>query len=364
MTTAPHEPLGQRPALTGVRAVAVALVMGVHFARARVPGGWVGVDIFFVLSGFLITTLLLEEFGRRDRIALGRFYMRRVLRLFPALYLLLAGLTIYSLVVLRGDELSGYAGEAAASAFYVNDFARIWFAGVGLLGHTWSLAVEEQFYLLWPPILWLALRAGRQRLLTWFLVAAVVAVTALRIAGFDGPGGLFGLRPDALLVGCLLAFVRRSGWDASPGIDRLFRAAAVVGALVVAGIALAAPKSFETTDGVWLGLLALCIGFALAEVVRHPEAPAARVLATRPFVFVGTISYGLYLWHLPVHWFVERYVTLHADALRVLLDIACTFAVALASYHLVEQPALRLKQRRFSSPGTSAPSDRRTTPAA
>ena len=209
-TVEPVARLGYRPSLDGVRAMAVLMVVGVHTHPRLVPAGSIGVDIFFVLSGFLITTLLVEELDGRGRIAVGRFYARRALRLLPALFGLLAVVTAWALLVASPDTRHNALSEVAAAASYTRNLT--WWANVPgtLLGHTWSLALEEQFYLIWPVILVICLRPRRSSTaLTAIFVAGFVVVSALRMSHVVGPAALLIGRPDALLLGAAVALLRR-----------------------------------------------------------------------------------------------------------------------------------------------------------
>ena len=155
------------PELTGLRALAVFLAISEHTAIPGLRGGWVGVDIFFVLSGYLITSILVAEWRRTESIRLGRFYLKRALRLYPALILMLALGAIFYNYLGDGGTLVGYGKTALLGATYTQDIALGFFGqAYGNLGHTWSLAVEEQFYLLWAPVLFLLLKF-RQRPIPW-----------------------------------------------------------------------------------------------------------------------------------------------------------------------------------------------------
>ena len=194
--------LGYQPSLDGVRALAVGVVMGTHtdlpgFKR----GGGFGVDVFFVLSGFLITTLLLEERAETGRISLGSFYVRRALRLFPALLAVLAAVAFYAYAFADPQLRDDLLAEAAYAITYTTNFG--WLHGLNdaWLGHTWSLALEEQFYLLWPPTLLVIVSRLGRRTLGPLLTVAVVACFVARLAGAVGPYYVLTQRPDALLVG-------------------------------------------------------------------------------------------------------------------------------------------------------------------
>jgi peptidoglycan/LPS O-acetylase OafA/YrhL len=324
--------LGYRPALDGVRAIAILLVLVVH--TLTVPrGGLLGVDIFFVLSGFLITTLLIEEWRADLSISLRSFYRRRMLRLFPALVALLAAfLTITAVRTTAGNNGAGHAlAGTAASLFYVANIVQAWgFAMPQALKPLWSLATEEQFYVLWPPLLLLALRHRLSpRLLAWLLatVCAAIAVhrTVLAMAGEDGrlyfsPEARF----DSILVGCIagLAFtqsLRPPKWLNVPAL-------AVVGGCVAAG----------PSGTIWaIVLLPFSVSVALLLLSIVEGGLLATLLARPSLVYVGRISYSLYLWHL---------LALTTIGLTWIPGILVAFAAAVASYEFVEKPFLRRKR--------------------
>jgi peptidoglycan/LPS O-acetylase OafA/YrhL len=319
--------LGYVPALDGLRGIAIALVIGFHYTGWPYGGGY-GVDLFFVLSGFLITTLLLEEREQTGRIRLGRFYVRRARRLFPALVVMLTGYVVFAAVA-RGEnallpvtEYGLYAGNIYAT--FVQPVGHIG------LGHLWSLAEEEQFYLVWPACLLVLLRARRPaRWLALFLAALVCYRLAL-IADHATLHRLYGspdTRSEGLLLGCLFAFARRSGvvareWVAKAGLML------AVPAVVVGQFRLGLPV-FE------LGAVAL-----VAAAVAKTEL--AGLLSWRPLVGLGKISYSLYLWQSPVIWAFAW----HARPLA----LAVSLALALASYRFVELP-FRARTSRTSAVG-------------
>jgi peptidoglycan/LPS O-acetylase OafA/YrhL len=312
--------------------------MATHTDLPIVRAGWIGVDIFFVLSGFLITTLLLQEFARNRRVSLARFYARRVLRLYPALLVVLAAVTCYALLGAPLSIRSPLLAEAAWSSVYLTNLA--WPQDV-FLGHTWTLALEEQFYLVWPPVLLLLLHArARARILLAQLFALCVLITVAETAGRFGPAGILDQRPDALLVGCagaIARFFRHRLWPTSPLV------------VVVAGTSGAL---FLTCAGTFLGsgvsgvgsiLVALAALAVISLAIEQPTALPSRILGLRPLVWIGRISYGLYLWHLPIfRWVAARDLT-WPDPWIVLLKVSATFLAATASWLLVERHLLRLK---------------------
>ena len=348
--------LGYRPSLDGLRALAVLLVAGVHTQPRLVPARAIGVDIFFVLSGFLITTLLVEELDGRGRVSIGRFYARRALRLLPALFGLLATVAVWAIVFATPDTRHNALDEIIAAASYTRNLT--WWAHVpgNLLGHTWSLALEEQFYLVWPLVLILCLRPRRSGagVAALFVVASIVIIT-LRLSGTVGPANLFIGRPDALLLGAALALARRnwsSGWH---GVSASRRAAP---AAVIGTAALVLIASWDAADNL------LSIGYTLAALatvlliyglVALDEGGRSRVFAWPPAVAFGRVSYGFYLWHLPVlRWTDDRLVGQPA-LVRISIGLTLALIATLLSYRLIEQPMLRLKGRFAPRPAIAEP---------
>ena len=371
--------LGDRPSATGsarvlgldgLRAVAVFLVLGFHFGLGWLGGGFFGVDVFYVLSGFLITGILLAEFERRDRIGLAAFWLRRARRLLPALLLLLVVVTVLVRFVEPSGAVPGYRGSALSALFYFANWWQIaasgnYFVATGAtspLIHTWSLAVEEQFYLVWPLVVLAVLHlAGSHRrgVRAVLVVAAAGAVaSAAEMAVCFRPGAnttriYFGTDTHAqsVLVGAVLACVltlaarRRGGTGMDPAARRPIVRALLLGggfaglALVVASSRLLDGGSAVTYRG-GFALVALGAALTIAGVVTVPAGSLARALSVAPLVWLGTISYGIYLWHFPVVVFVDSARTgLHGPAL-VAVRTAVTVSAAAASFYLVERPVI------------------------
>ncbi|HVW19084.1 MAG TPA: acyltransferase [Solirubrobacteraceae bacterium] len=346
----PTQALGYRPTLDGLRAVGIALVVLVHYCG--VAGGYLGVDLFFVLSGFLITTLLLEERDGFGSVSLSRFYRRRALRLVPALAVLLGFYVALIVVGVVSDhhfvDESVVWRQVAYGATYTMNLGLIWDSLPAQdLKHLWSLAMEEQFYLVWPAVL-VALGAGtgRVRRAGPLVAAAVVAVVAVRTALAPAhPTTLDAgsvTRFDSILVGCVAAFARRHapGWTRRAGTPATAAVAAAAMAVLVVVARPSAPY-----DGL---LTAFDVAAAVCLLgVLDGQGPLARGLALRPVVFVGQISYALYLWHRPAIIFAGRAHLM--DRLGVvpgkLVALAASVAVATLSYRLVERRFLRRKRR-------------------
>ena len=343
--------LGYRPALDGLRGVAVALVMVRHLGQSfGVGGGAVGVGTFFALSGFLITTLLIEERHETGGVALGRFWARRACRLLPALALVLVAVVVWFGLV----EHQSYKGPAAYAALYAGNWAQIAGRPFGVLSHVWTLAVEEHFYLLWP-VVFVALSRLRVQTAAALALGLAAASTGLRLGLFAvgaSPERLqmgTDTRLDGLLLGCAAAFAL-ARWRPRVGLAAAGVAAATLGALV----SLQPYHSFMLTAGyVLIPVAALVVILHVVGPGRSKHAPAARspltaALGWRPLAALGKISYGLYLWHLPVYAVLLRHLLDLPLAVRSALVMAASIAVATLSYAVVERPFLRLKDRRWT----------------
>lgn len=353
----PAPPLRYTAALDAVRALAVVAVIGVHTHPRLAPGGAIGVDVFFVLSGFLITTLLLQELDRTDRIAFGRFYARRALRLVPALAVVLAAVTAYAVLIAQPSTRHDALREVVAAATYTRNWTGLWLHTPGpLLGHTWSLALEEQFYLLWPLVLTLALRRPERRranelgLLTVFVAAAALATT-LRALGVDGWSLLLDQRPDALLLGAATALARRrwgTTWRQRAATHHRALGAATAVALVTLAALAAIVWSLDAHHP-GFPLAAAAAALLVATLVVADEGRATTVLHramnARPLTTLGRISYGVYLWQLPVLRWVDDRLPNRSAALRIPLALVGILAAATLSYVVVERPILRWKDR-------------------
>ena len=413
-------PRGRRAALAhhagldGLRGIAVLAVLLYHAGVSWAPGGFLGVEVFFVLSGFLITSLLVVEWERSSTISLGPFWARRARRLLPALFCLVVVIGIYYAIAGAAEAVPGLKGDGISALTYFSNWHQIvaganYFAATGPvspLEHTWSLAIEEQFYLVWPlvvfGVLWLAgRRASRRNTRTGargprrpllFLLALSVAgaiASALDMAlMFEGGRNLtrvyYGTdtRASGLLIGASLAIalailrareetvlgstehtvlraseetvvangagtavidggvsarrrdaLRRFG----PGLGAFVAFAATVLAMALVGGATA-----------WMypyGMLGLdaAVAILIVAAVKHPSCAAARALAAKPLRALGTISYGMYLWHFPLFLWLSADSTGMSGTRLLVLRLAVTLAVSTTSYVLIEQP---IRQRR------------------
>ncbi|MDQ2852500.1 MAG: acyltransferase [Actinomycetota bacterium] len=348
------------PALDGVRGTAMVLFMAFHFGVAALQGAWVGINLFFVLSAYLITRLLIEEHARSGRLDLLAFYRRRARRLLPALFVLLAALGIYGALIAPPSVRGALRGDMLATLLFVQNWHLILqgdqyfdlFGAPSFLRQAWTLAVEEQFYLLVPLVVLALVRWVRRRdvqagiLLTLGLAGALwtahigVATTEAQTHAYYGTD----TRAQALCIGAALAF-----WTGlrTRRADQVRLPAPVVaalgwGGLVAMGYAFFAIAPFQgfmyDDGGIFLFALA-----AAALVLACADERASRlraVLGWRPFAYLGRISYGLYLWHWPILLWMRRVDPRLGTSLTVGIGICTTLAIAAASYHFVERPVI------------------------
>ena len=352
--------------LDGVRAVAVLLVFCYHaalvfpFFKAHLQGGFLGVDVFFVLSGFLITSVLLEEFDCAGDISFKNFYARRFLRLMPAYWLFLAAMFLFAGALFPAEiAAQTYAhGNFVYAIFYLTNWERAFYGSdaAGLLGHAWSLAIEEQFYLVWAGFLFLMLRRLKRNSVV-FVTASLIAATALfRAARWHGVESVdylynaFDARADALLVGCFVS--QLVSWKKIPAsflTSRAFVAASLISLLVAVAIIFNLSDSYNTAFLYQGGftVFALCVGVVIARLAadaKNPAKNAARkLLETKPIVWVGKTSYGIYLWHPAA--ISLCFPVFGKPLVRLLAAFALTLLLAAISYYALEIPFLKLKKR-------------------
>jgi peptidoglycan/LPS O-acetylase OafA/YrhL len=354
--------MGYLPGLDGLRALAIIGVLLYHAGIDWLPGGFLGVDVFFVISGFLITSLILEEYDRSGRIDFKRFYLGRARRLLPAVVVLLIVIGIAVLFVYQ-DALSVFRQDALATIFYVNNWWYVlvdqsYFESMGrppLLKHLWSLSVEEQFYLIWPVVALLLVRSGGRplvrRIALLLAVASTVwmAVIAIR-NGYpvdaDPSRAYFGTDSHSmgLLVGAALATVWRPG-RLSTHIPRGTQAI-VTGTGIIALAAVIAFYLFVGEFTPWLyrgGFLALAFfTTVLIAAVTHPASVLGPALGVGVLRYLGRRSYGIYLWHWPIFMVTRPGIDVPwSEPVAFAVRLALTLGVAELSYRLVEMPIRR-----------------------
>jgi peptidoglycan/LPS O-acetylase OafA/YrhL len=338
--------------LDGIRAIAILGVIAFHVGVPGLGNGAAGVIVFFVLSGYLITTLLIA--APSNRRGLGLFYLRRVLRLVPALVVLLLSCAAYAFLVLSGQQRSALLHEIVSSGTYLQDFAlssRPVITDWGYLGHTWSLAVEEQFYILWPLVLLVlqALRTSRRTALVTTLTLTVAAISwrsYLSMAGLHHHvgEGLDG-NAESLLVGCSLALLLAG---CRPPSARIARTWSLLAALALLLLLVVYTGTVDLPFDMARLLAGLLTAVVITGVILEPENRTARFLAWAPLTYIGLLSYGLYLWHPVVFRVFEDHVhvsTLREKAMWAPAMLGVTALITIGSYYLVEKPFNGLKDR-------------------
>ncbi|WP_254407483.1 acyltransferase [Streptomyces sp. GMY02] len=350
---------GRVRGVDGLRTLAVVLVLAYHFVPGPLPGGALGVDVFFTISGFVITRLLLAEFARTGAVGMRSFYWRRWKRLVPALLVVCAVCAVLAgTTQLRGFE-DAWTSIALSATFLVNIVRAaqpgLYTDETALLGHTWSLGVEEQFYLLWPPFLLLLLLRFRPRTVLLCAVALCLLPVLWRCVLWS-PTAAHRIyngtdtRADQLLVGALLALVVARLDPEDPRLAALRRWAGRLAWPAMGMLALIVWQVPMTGTSTWtvpwytVGFLVTAVLSAtvVAALELRPLSLLSRVLSLAPLAWTGrNLSYGLYLWHYPLG---RLMAGLGLDTWHVPAAVAATFAAALASHYLVEKPLTRRKR--------------------
>ena len=374
--------MGYLPGLDGVRALAVIGVLLYHADLTWISGGFLGVDVFFVLSGFLITSLILEEFDRTGRIDFAAFYLGRARRLLPALLLMLAAVAVAAAFFFR-DAASQVRADTIASLFYVNNWWYVlndssYFEFIGrppLLKHLWSLAVEEQFYLVWPAVAFLLMKSWGRRgvrltALALALLSTVWMITLSVSNGFpeyaDPSRAYFGTDSHAmgLLIGAALATFWRPGRlraDVPAGARAIITGTGIAALLAVIGFFL-----FVGEFTPWMyqrgGFLVLAVVVALLiAMATHPASPLGGWMGTQPWRYIGQRSYGLYLWHWPIFMLTRPTLDVPLDGIPLLvLRLALTVGIAELSFRYVEMPIRRGALGRWVAARRAATGTERT----
>jgi len=345
------------PGLDGLRAIAVLAVIAYHLGLGWARGGLLGVGMFFVLSGYLITDLLIAQRRRNGRLDLKNFVLRRARRLLPAMLLMVAAVLL-GMLLAAPDRIAALQAELAADLLFVSNWWLIYhdvsyfesFGPASPFGHFWSLAVEEQFYLLWPLILLICIRITPTRAKLAGLIAGLAVVSALGMALLYEPGAdpsriYYGTdtRAFGLLIGAVLAILLPSWKLALMRKSRkTVRLDFVGGAgllIILAMMAFADEYSSLLYQG---GLVMFSLLTALViAAAAHPHARIGAVLGSKPLRWLGVRSYGIYLWHYPIIVLTTPTIDGPTDWLRNALQIAVVVGLAECSWRFVEEPIRR-----------------------
>ncbi len=381
--------LGHIPAFDGFRGLFVLQVVLYHaLVTDFLEGSPIIIDWFFVASGFLITSLLLDERRSTDNTDLRRFYQRRALRLFPAMYLMIAVATVLLIVAVNfvpaaRAELGSWWIEPLAAATYCYYIVAAFMPGTldGVLGHTWSLTVEEQFYFIWPLVFVVAMRAKRRSADLRLIVGSVLFIAVVMgtrvwfqsdIVELTPDGAVFtdeadptwqgivyrlaSARPDMIVYGCLLAFVNRA--IPRPLTEQWRKGIAVAGAVgwvgfvgfIVLGNRVA---GFELFGGPVYQVCLLLLAPMILDLYLRQESMSSRFFAHPALRWLGVRSYGIYLWHIPVLFPFLAAMDGVFGVRRLVLGLLASAAgilAGIASFRFIEQPFLRIKDQRFQRP--------------
>lgn len=346
-----------RPEIDGLRAIAILSVLLFHAGISPLKGGFLGVDIFFVISGYLITSIIHAEL-QEGRFSFQRFYLRRARRLFPALFLICAVTTVAAFLLFTPDYLADYGLSLASTVFYLSNF-HLWQAAADYFGnatefwpllHSWSLAIEEQYYIFWPLLLWAAVRGGGRRLALLFaLVLGFTSFATYYLLAADNETlAAFYLLPARaweLMVGCALAL------GVIPAVRKkwLAQLLSLTGLILICGTVLwfylASPKEL-------VGMALVCLGTAL---IIHASATqvnwVSKLLSYRLLVSIGLVSYSLYLWHWPVLALAHYYSIWTLKWYETIFAVQFSIVLAALSWQYIEQPFRQRRDGIFSDRG-------------
>ncbi|HLH28061.1 MAG TPA: acyltransferase [Acidimicrobiales bacterium] len=377
--TAPTSPppprwrLGNRPPLTGIRAPLMAFVLVFHSNYRTLPGSWISLGLFFVLSGFLITAMLAGEHQRTGGVSLRNFYSRRAVRLLPPLFITVALLAVYASVHRVFSAANDLWTDVAAAVFYFADYrsALGHEPAIAYLSQCWSLAVEEQFYLLWAILLFVALRYASRR--AAYLIAAVGVLAAvgdrlyvvLSAPRWDALVAArayyaFDTRADALFLGCLLGLLATGGhldgWG--PLARRALSVAALASTVVLVWILLHVGLGDRGLPLWWVPVSEVAAVVLITFLLVHPMSWTARLLGLPVLVLLGNTTYAVYLFHWPVYVALSQFTVSwpfwELETVRVVIILS----LALASWFLVEKPLMAWRRRRFAGGGPEAVPER------
>jgi peptidoglycan/LPS O-acetylase OafA/YrhL len=354
--------LGNRPALTGIRAVGVSLVLIFHSNFQTLPGSWVALGVFFVLSGFLITTMLATEHQKNGNISLSKFYYRRAVRLLPPLVMTVALLALYALIIPVWNAPQRIWGDSAAALFYFADYRSAFGHEPwgGFMAQCWSLAVEEQFYLIWAALLLVTLKFGNRKLAYAMAIAGIVVCAANRVrivleaAHWNSyvAGRVyyaFDTRADALFLGCLLGLVATGGhldgWK--PWAKRMLTVLAVASTGIMVWIILSVSLAPRSLPMVWLPVSEVASALIIVYFIVQPKGLGTRLMGLSALVFVGNMSYTIYLIHWPIYVAISPFTVRWSYPVMDLARAALIIPIALASWFLVERPLTKFRRGKL-----------------
>ncbi|WP_425339590.1 acyltransferase family protein [Paenibacillus etheri] len=346
------------PGIDGLRALSVLAVIAYHLNLNWAEGGLLGVGIFFVISGYLITDQIISQWERHRRLNLLDFWVRRLRRLLPAMVVMLFVVAIW-LLIIEPSRLFGLKGDFISSLFYFNNWWLIFhnvsyfesFGPPSPIGHLWSLSIEGQFYILWPIVLIIVMKIARRRgkLIAWIMACAAVSALAMAliyVPGTDPSRVYYGTdtRVFALLIGAALAVA----WPSQKLNDKVSEPARrvldIVGGLGLILLLVLFYQVNEFDDLLYRGgfLVISLIAAVVIAVLAHPASRLGAIVGCKPLRWIGVRSYSLYIWHFPVIILSSPNVnTEESSILRIIIQVAVSFLLAALSYKYVEEPIRR-----------------------
>lgn len=350
------------PGLDGLRALAVFAVIAFHLNLPFAPGGFLGVTLFFVLSGYLITDILISEFQNLGTIRLKDFFIRRAKRLLPGTLFLLLFLTAF-ITVFRPDLLNSLKSDALPAVFFFSNWWYIFrevpyfatFSNPVILNHFWSLAIEAQFYLIWPVLLLFGQRLFRKKWPNLAGAAVLAAISAALMALLFRPGEDTGriyygtdTRVFSLLMGACMAFAVPAAKLAAPVRKKAARIALDAGGFIALFAVLFMTYYItQYDDFLYLGGMAVfsAASVLLIAAAANPSTVVGRLFSFKPLRFIGKISYGVYLWQYPIIIITNAmFPSNRLNAVLCISQVAATFLMAVISYYLIEKP---IRQKKF-----------------
>lgn len=358
--------LGNRPELTALRAPLAIAVLIYHDNPSIIVGAPTMVTMWGVLSGFLITSILMRDHATNGKVSLKKFYSRRAIRLLPPLYLVIASVYLYAAFVHVGDARQRINGDAVASIFYYMDYRQAFGHEpfLGFFGHVWSLSLEEQFYFVWAPLLAVVLwKWGRNAALVLAILGALAVVVNREIVWFSTHSVprvyfAFDTRVDAMFAGCILGIIFSWGTLSETTVTsrRLLAVMAGISTLVLLWVTQYM-SLYSAAPYVWgLVVVEIACALILAHIVTSPDGRYARALRFRPLVHLGEITYTVYLCHWPI------FIVLNSSALPFLdswglfaVRVLVTLAFAELSWVLIEKRLMKLRKGRLSSNAPAVP---------
>ena len=331
------------------------IVIFYHAGTPFFSGGYIGVDIFFVLSGFLISSLIAEEFNQTNGLNLKRFYIRRMLRLAPALLALVIVFTVSSNVFLSSDTADSNNTEAMISLLYMTNWSRAFeFGPSNYLGHTWSLAIEQQFYIVWPLLLFIILRFSEKQNATFYALAFATSCALIRIYFLTDNTSIervyngLDTRFDALMTGSALGLFLTLNGLTETTESKLRKISPY---LIWTGIITIAVATATITRGhfftyfqLGLPIIEIATAAAILGIYTNNSSHLSKILTNKYITWIGTISYGLYLWHYPIFRLMRAFNI--SGIIIITFGLAAAVAASAISFYSIEKYFLNLGKQK------------------